>query len=195
MSPLLQKLPFSGRVARLLASPDRATGLEKSERQQLTLAISGIEGDCHTGETRPSDSRTLKQYPRNTTIRNTRQVTLLSEEELAEVARVMGIPEVKAAWVGANIVTSGIPDLTMLPPCSRLQFSSGATLTIDMENAPCRQVSDVITRHYPEQSKGFVAAAKQKRGLTACVERAGLISAGDSITIWIPPQRVYAHGT
>ena len=191
MSPLLEKLSFQGRVERLLASPDRKAGLEKTDRAELRLTFAGIDGDCHGGATRPSDSRTLKQYPRNTEIRNTRQATLLSVEELADIARAMGIPGMKAEWAGANIVTSGIPDLTLLPPCARLQFPSGATLTIDMENAPCRQVADAVTRHHPVQSQGFVAAARHKRGLTAWVEREGVIRTGDPIVIWIPPQRSY----
>jgi MOSC domain len=191
MSPLLDKLPFRGRVESLLAAQNRGVGLEKSARAELRLLFSGIDGDCHGGLTRLSDSRTLRQYPRNTDIKNTRQATLLSVEELADVAAAMGIPEIKPEWVGANIVTSGIPDLTLLPPCARLQFPSGATLTIDMENAPCRQVADVIARHYPDQKKGFVAAARHKRGLTAWVEREGVIGTGDDIVIWIPPQRTY----
>ena len=192
MSPLLEKLPFHGRVERLLAGADRKAGFEKVDSGELQLMFSGIAGDCHAGLTRPSDSRTLKQYPRNTEIRNTRAATLLSVEELADIARAMGIPEMKPEWAGANIVTSGIPDLTLLPPCARLQFPSGATLTIDMENAPCRQVADLVTQHHPVQSKGFVAAAKHKRGLTAWVEREGEIRTGDSIVIWIPPQRTYS---
>ena len=44
--------------------------------------------------------RTIKQYPRDTDIRNVRQLTLVSEEELAEIAGLMGIPEMKAEWLG-----------------------------------------------------------------------------------------------
>jgi hypothetical protein len=40
-------------------------------------------------ETRKSDSRTLQLYKRNTDIRNVRQVTVLSAEELEETARLL----------------------------------------------------------------------------------------------------------
>src|SRR5687768_5162489 len=107
--PLMTKLGFSGRVEALLKSGDRAAGLEKSRSDRLKLAFSGIDGDCHSGLTRPSDVRTIKQYPRDTPIRNVRQLTLLSLEELADIAGAMEIPEVKPEWVGANVVTSGVP--------------------------------------------------------------------------------------
>lgn len=178
----------------LLKSGDREAGLEKSRVEALTLGFAGIEGDCHAGLTRKSDSRTLRQYPRNTTIRNVRQVTILSEEELAEIAAAMGISEMKPEWAGANMVTRGIPDLTLLPPSSRLQFPSGATLVVDMENAPCRQVADVVLQHHRDVATGFVKAATHRRGVTAWVEREGAVRTGDAIAIWIPPQRIYAAG-
>jgi hypothetical protein len=195
LPPLLTKAGFSAKATKLLLSGNRDATLEKSKVNQLDLRFEGIVGDFHAGLTRKSDSRTLKQYPRNTDIRNVRQVTMVSEEELAEIAAAMGISEAKAEWLGANLVTSGIPDLTLLTPSSRLQFPSGATLVVDMENHPCRQVADVILQHHPDVTVGFVRAAWNKRGLTAWVEREGMISIGDAITVWVPQQRIYPHVT
>lgn len=189
--PLMIKLAATGRVEALLRNPDRKAGLEKSRADGLTLRFDGIEGDCHSGLTRPADVRTIKQYPRDTPIRNVRQLTLLSVEELSDIAVIMEIPDVKPEWVGANMVTSGIPDLTLLPPSSRLQFPSGATIVVDMENEPCRYPADIIASHNPQQKVGFVKAAKHKRGITAWVEREGDVKLGDAIIIWIPPQRLY----
>ena len=193
MSQLLSKTPFVGHTSKLLLSANRDKSLEKAEVAHLELLFSGIEGDFHGGLTRKSDVRTIKQYPRDTDIRNVRQLTLVSEEELVEIAGLMGIPEMKAEWLGANIVTSGIPDLTMLSPSTRMQFPSGATIVVDMENFPCRQVADVVAQHHPEPKAGLVASAIHKRGLTAWVEREGVISSGDDIILWVPQQRLYAH--
>ncbi len=193
MPQLLSKAPFVGRTRKLLLSGDRAAGLEKAEVDRLELRFSGIEGDMHAGLTRKSDIRTIKQYARDTDIRNVRQLTLVSEEELAEIADLMGIPEMKAEWLGANVVTSGIPDLTLLPPSTRLQFPSGATIVVDMENFPCRQVADVVAQHHPEPKKGFVTSGMHKRGVTAWVEREGIINDENDIIVWVPPQRLYAH--
>ena len=135
---LLTSLSFKGTVELLLASPDRDTGLEKQDVPEARFLFTGMEGDCHGGITRKSDSRMLKQYKRNTEVRNSRQVSILSVEELAEVAERMGIPAVKPEWVGANMVVRGIPDLTLLPPSTRLQFPSGAMIVVDAENHPCR---------------------------------------------------------
>jgi hypothetical protein len=190
---LLTKLPFQGTVDRLLASPDRDRGLEKIAVTEARLQFSGMEGDCHGGLTRPSDSRMLKQYKRGTTVRNSRQLSILAVEELAEVAERMGIPAVRPEWVGANMLVRGIPDLTLLPPSSRLQFPSGAMIVIDAENHPCRYPADIIAKHHPEARMGFVKAAMHKRGVVGWVEAEGMIRMGDAITIWIPPQRIYSH--
>jgi hypothetical protein len=192
---LFTKAAFTGKAMKLLLSGDRDASLEKSQVNGLDLRFDGIAGDFHGGLTRKSDSRTLKQYPRNTEIRNVRQVTLVSEEELKDIAQAMAIPEVKAEWLGANLVISGIPDLTLIPPSTRLQFPSGATLVVDMENHPCRQVAEVIALHHPDTAVGFVKAAWNKRGLTAWVEREGVINSGDEIVAWISQQRIYSHIT
>ena len=189
---ILTKLGFTGTVAVLLANPDRATGLEKSPRDRLTLTFDGIEGDCHGGRTRASDSRMVTQYRRGTEVANTRQLSILSQEELADIAANMGLDALSPEWVGANLVTRGIPDLSLLPPSTRLMFSSGATLIVDMENAPCRFVAEVIERHRPGKGSGFIAAARHKRGVVAWVEKPGEIALGDEIVLHVPPQRLYA---
>ena len=193
MPELLTRLSFGGTVDMILSNPDRKRGLEKQPVAGGRLLFSGMEGDCHGGLTRKSDSRMLKQYKRGTEVRNSRQLSILSAEELAEVALRMGIPAVKPEWVGANMVLRGIPDLTLLPPGTRLQFPSGAMIVIDAENHPCRYPADIIAKHHPEAKQGFVKAAMHKRGLVGWVEAEGAIRTGDSIAIWVPPQRIYAH--
>lgn len=193
MPELLTRLSFAGTVDLLLANPDRDIGLEKRPVPEARLLFTGMEGDCHGGITRKSDSRMLKQYKRNTEVRNSRQLSILSAEELAEVASRMGIPAVRPEWVGANMVISGIPDLTLLPPSTRLQFPSGAMVVVDAENHPCRYPADIIAGHHPNAKKGFVAAAMHKRGVVGWIEAEGVVRKGDAVTVWIPPQRIYAH--
>ena len=188
---LFTKLKIQATVEALLLRADRKSGFEKAEADRLSLTFSGPAGDCHAGLTRKSDVRTLAFYPRNVDIRNVRQVTLVSTEELADIAQILGVPEIQPSWLGANLVTRGIPNLTMLPPSTRLQFPSGATLVVDMENKPCRQIADVIGQHFPEAQMHVVKASQQKRGVTAWVEREGDVVVGDTIGAWIPPQRLY----
>ena len=188
------KLKFSGRVESLLLRSSREGGFEKALAGEMMLTLDGPVGDCHTGVTRKSDSRTLVLYPRGLDIRNVRQLTLLCSDELQAIADELGIPAVNPSWLGANIVFSGIANFTFLPPSTRLQFPSGATIVVDMENYPCSQIAEVIGRHHPEVQNKVVKKALHKRGLTAWVERKGAIHNGDDVTIFIPPQRIYSHG-
>src|SRR5690606_23608163 len=131
------------------------------------------EGEDHGTGTRPSCSRVTAQYPRGTIIRNVRQASLVSAEELAAIARVMQIDALDPAWLGATMVIEGIPDFSHVPPSSRLQAPSGATLVIDMENRPCQLPARVIETAMPGIGKRFKPAAEGRRGVTAWVEREG----------------------
>jgi MOSC domain len=189
---LLNILPFQGKVESLLARASRDAGFVKAKTGSMALTFAGPE-DCHAGLTRKSDSRTLPLYKRNIDIRNVRQLTLLSVEELADMARRLDIPKVEPEWLGANMLVSGIPDLSLLPPSTRLQFPSGATIVVDMENYPCSQIAKVIDEHNPGTRFKVVEAAMHKRGVTAWVEREGNVSIGDSVKIITPPNRLYPH--
>lgn len=190
---LVTRIDIEGRVEACLLSPKRESGLEKAKADELTMTFDGIVGDCHSGRSRHSDSRTLKQYPRGTEILNSRQVSIVSVEEMAEVAERLGIPHVKPEWVGANLLVSGIPDFTLLPPSTRMMFSSGVTLIIDIENAPCKYPAEVIERLHPGHGLAFPKVAVNKRGVVARVEKEGVIRKGDTIGLYLPPQRLYPH--
>ena len=160
----------------------------------MPLTFAGFAGEVHAGLTRPSCSRVLKQHPRDTTIRNVRQLCVVSAEEMAEVGRDMGLPAIDYAWVGASLVLEGIPDLTHLPPSSRLQGPDGVTLVVDMENLPCQEPAATIEKALPGQGKGFKRAAEGKRGVTAWVEREGTLRLGDVVRLHIPAQRGWQAG-
>ena len=158
---------------------------------EMPLTFAGYGGEIHAGLTRPSCSRVTKQHPKNTTIRNVRQLCVVSAEEMAEVAADMGLAAMDYAWVGASLVLEGIPDLTHLPPSSRLQGPDGVTLVVDMENLPCQEPAVTIEKALPGQGKGFKTAAVGKRGVTAWVEREGILRLGDEVRLHIPAQRVW----
>lgn len=159
--------------------------------EAMPLTFAGFEGEIHAGVTRPACSRVAKQHPRDTEIRNVRQLCVVSAEEMAEVARDMGLAAMDYAWVGASLVLEGIPDLTHLPPSSRLQGPDGVTLVVDMENLPCQEPAVTIEKALPGQGKGFKTAAAGKRGVTAWVEREGTLRLGDEVRLHIPAQRAW----
>lgn len=162
---------------------------------EMRLTFAGLSGEVHAGLTRPSCSRVTKQYPKGTEIRNVRQLCVVSAEEMAEVARDIGLERMDReslwAWVGASLVLEGIPDFTHLPPSARLQGPDGVTLVIDLENLPCQEPAVTINKALPGLGKGFKAAAKGKRGVTAWVEREGLLRLGDVVTLHVPAQRAW----
>ena len=134
----------------------------------------GVEGEEHAGLTRPACSRVIAQYPRDTEIRNVRQFSVLSAEELAQIAADMGIERLDPAWLGASIVLEGIADLTHLPPSSRLQNAErhDAGRGHGEPALPSARKAE-LTKHVPGKGRGFKAAAEGRRGVTAWVEREG----------------------
>ena len=134
-------------------------------------------------------------FPKGTLIRNTRQLSLVSREELAEVARALGVPHVLASWLGANLELVGVPRLTQLPPGTRLFFPEEATLVVEGENQPCVGPGRVLEAHHPDLrglASRFVKAAWRRRGLVGWVERPGLIRAGDEVRVMLPPPVTYS---
>jgi hypothetical protein len=182
-------ITWLGRVARDVG-PDLIIHGEAVE--EMPLAFTGYEGEVHAGLTRPSCSRLLPQYPRGTTIRNTRQLSLVCAEEMAEVARSLGLERMDYAWVGASVVVSGLPDFSHIPPSSRLQTESGCTLVVDVINGPCLQPAKTIERERPGHGKAFKAAAMGRRGVVGWVEREGTLRVGDRLRLHVPSQRPWA---
>lgn len=168
--------------------PGRAAGLASVPLDVLAASFAGIEGEAHSGLTRPACVRVSAQYPAGTEIRNVRQLSILSAEEIATVAAKMGVESLDPAWLGASMVLEGISDFSHVPPSSRLQTETGATLVVDMENRPCIYPGRVIEAALPGTGAAFKAAAKGLRGVTAWVEREGMFRIGDRVRLHIPDQ-------
>lgn len=177
-----------GRVVRPVG-PDLLIDGEAVDEMPLTFG--GFAGEIHAGLTRPACSRVAALYPRGTEIRNTRQLSLVSAEEMVEVAQALDLDRMDYAWVGASIVVGGIPDFTHLPPSSRLQAEGGATLVVDLENGPCLEPARTIDRVRPGHGRRFKEAARGRRGITAWVEREGVLRRGDRLRLHVPAQRAW----
>ncbi|ABG31702.1 MOSC domain-containing protein [Roseobacter denitrificans] len=189
--PALMPTEFRGHVKWLGRVINTQETLRSETLQSAMLTFSGIEGECHGGLTRPACVRTEAQYPQGTEIRNVRQLSILSQEELDAIARDMGMPDIDPAWLGASMVIAGIPDFSHIPPSSRLQVQSGASIVVDMENRPCIYPGREIEKDRPGLGPKFKPAAKNRRGVTAWVEREGSVSVGDTLRLHIPDQPVW----
>ena len=184
---------FAGKVFWVGSVGNRDETLRAESASEIQLKFEGIAGDSHGGLIRPSCVRVEDLYDLDTPIRNTRQASVLSAEELGLIARDMGMDELPPALLGANIVTSGIPDLTLVPPASRLQFASGATLVVDLENHPCNLPAREIEKEMPGRGRAFKMAAMRRRGITAWVEREGVVKRNDRVKLFVPAQPAWPH--
>jgi hypothetical protein len=191
--PALIPTSFTGRITWLGLVPDRSRGLEAQPVDKLEVRFDGPAGETHGGLTRLSCSRVTAQYPKNTVIRNVRQLSVLGAEDLAAIAQVMEIDRLDPGLVGASLVIEGIPDFSHIPPSSRLQADGGATLVVDMENRPCTLPAKPIEAALPGRGKGFKPAAAGRRGITAWVEREGTLTLGEIVRLHVPDQPVWAH--
>ena len=191
--PALKPTEFTGIVRWLGRVTDQESDLRSEVLKEARLGFTGIEGEMHGGLTRPSCSRMLAQYPKETEIRNVRQLSILSYEELALIAADMGVETLDPVLLGASMVVEGIPDFTHVPPSSRLQLPDGACLTVDMENRPCTYLARDISKDRPHLGPKFKPAAENRRGVTAWVEREGMVRVGDTVTLHVPDQPVWMH--
>ena len=82
----------TGIVTHVMVGHDKRT-LESNRVPRVQVTFEGFVGDQHIGLTRRSDVR-VPHYPRGTIIRNTRQVSMLSLEEMADIAAALQLPEV-----------------------------------------------------------------------------------------------------
>ncbi len=189
MARHLKKL--DARTEAILVNSTPQEDLSSSRIASVEVSYEGLQGESHSGLVRASCVRVRHQYPQGTEIRNTRQISIVSTEELAVIAEDMGIAGLQPEWLGANLLVSGIPRFSQIPPSTRMIFSGGASLVVDLENSPCKYPGEIIDRHHPGFGKLFAKAAVGRRGVTAWVEREGRINTGDSIDLFIPPQRIY----
>ena len=190
--PALTENGHTARVIWLGRVGDRDEGLESEAVKEISLGFGGMEGDSHGGIMRAACSRVRALYQAGTQIRNTRQLSIVSTEELALISTAMGLERLDPGLIGASMVLEGLPDLSHLPPASRLLAPSGACLVVDMENRPCALPARPIESKHPGFGSRFKRAAAGRRGITAWVEAEGRIASGDLLRLFIPDQPVWA---
>lgn len=189
--PALVPTDLTGRIAWIGLVAAGGNGIRAAARPEVFAGFAGIEGEAHSGLTRPSCSRVTAQHPKGTEIRNVRQVSILAAEEMDGIARDMGLDRLAPEWLGATLVIAGIPNFTHVPPSSRLQADAGTTLVVDMQNRPCHLPAREIETDRPGRGKAFRQAAAGRRGVTAWVEREGPLRVGDALRLHIPDQRAW----
>lgn len=191
--PALISTEFEGRITWLGVVADQDSDIRSAPLEAVTLGWDGMPDEFHGGRTRPSCVRVTEQHKEGTEIANVRQLSLVSAEEMAQIAAEMGLDALRPEWLGASVVVEGIEDFTHIPPSSRLQSESGATLVVDMHNRPCNWPGKEIEKDHKGFGRKFRKAGEGRRGITAWVERPGALRLGDRIRLHVPDQRGWVH--
>ena len=132
------KKTFEGTVTFLGVNSSLDQDLVSAALSEVQMTFAGFAGEDHGGLTRAACSRLRNVHPQGTPLKNQRQLTVLSVEEMAETAATMGIDTgIQPEWVGANLVLSGIPSLSRCPRFAAA-VPDGGTIIVDLENAPCK---------------------------------------------------------
>jgi hypothetical protein len=192
--PALKKTTFEGEIIWLGRVADRARGLPAAPVAQMALSFEGPLGEAHGGLTRPSCSRVLGLYPRGTPIRNTRQLSILSAEELDAIAADMGLPALDPALLGASMVVQGLPDFSHLPPSARLLAIWGRLPDRGHGKPPLHLARPPDRGAHTRVWRRFKGAAQGRRGITAWVEAEGVLALGDKLRLFIPDQPAWSPG-
>jgi len=162
--------------------------LSKEERPSIQVELDGIVGDRHQSYERSTWAG--DKQPEGTTRRNERQWSAISVEELAEISVAMDLSQkLTATDVGVNLCLEGVAELSRLPKGTVLKFPSGAELVVVEFNPPCHGMGKKLASLYttnsgdPLSSTAFSKAAKLTRGIVGVVDVAGVINAGDEVTV------------
>lgn len=174
-------------------------------QEKLTFSLKGIRGDKYEG-LRVLDAREVLplslSMSKGQMIRNDRQVTILSLEELGYCCELLGVlnhpktppkKNIPPELLGGNIIISGIEELSKLHYGSRFIFFRGpktrnVILDATGENHACAHPSKQLDIYYnegvteaPIDFSKFPGIANDNhlRGITASIFSTGKISTGD----------------
>jgi len=91
------------------------------------------------------------QYPKGTPIKNERQVCIISQEELDQIASAMNLDSIDPARLGATIVIKGIPDFTFVEVTFKAAAKNlrGVCAWVAAEGRVA--IGDTLTLHIPDQ--------------------------------------------
>lgn len=153
----------------------------KSPQSEIELLEGlGVAGDAHCGPTVKHRSR----VKRNPAQPNLRQVHLLHSELFDEVAQ-SGHP-LRPGDMGENVTTTGV-DLLALPRDTVLRLGETAEVQLTGLRNPCWQIDNFqqgLLKHM--LGVGGHGRIIRKAGVMAVVRRAGLVRAGDQVTVVLP---------
>ncbi|MGO4440199.1 MOSC domain-containing protein [Rhizobium sp. RAF56] len=164
-----------------VAADDKHRFSKKKAEEIHVLAGLGVEGDAHLGKTVKHRSR-VRFDP---TQPNLRQVHLMQAElfdELVEKGFTVG-----PADLGENVTTRGV-DLLSLPRGAVLKLGADVELEVTGLRNPCSQIDKfqpgLLNAVLGKKPDGGIIL---KAGIMTIVLKGGMVTAGDDITVSLPP--------
>lgn len=170
--------------------------------EKLEFTTEGIFGDRHFGYEVSSGGRFQTLYQRGSIVRNNRQWSAISTNELEEIGKNLGIEEkLTAELLGINLLIEGIDKLSLLKPMTYIALSQcanfkpkrneDAVLVVYAEAIPCKIAGKALVEPFGDTSlEGrFMRAANFKRGTTGWVEKGGIVMPGYYAHILTPTGR------
>jgi MOSC domain-containing protein YiiM len=154
LKQLLNTLPQKGRVEKITLRPARQVWPETRAMAELSCAA-GLVGDHYSGKN------------------GKRQVTLIQQEHLEVVAKLLGREELLVELTRRNVVVSGINLLAF----SGKQFRIGeVVLEMTGHCHPCSRMEELL-------GPGGYNAMRGHGGITARVIKEGIIREGDAVVL------------
>ncbi len=162
--------------------------LSKQARASLQAEINGFAGDKHQGPARKTWQG--EWQPAGTIRRNERHWSGVSVEELAHITERLNLTEpLSACTVGANLCFEGIAEFSLLPKGTRLEFPSGAVLSVEEYNPPCTDMgARIAAKHSTHsgqrlQDNAWLRPASGRRGVVGVIDVPGEIRTGDEVAV------------
>lgn len=177
---------IKGKVASLYMGDNE--DLSKQPCLLLKAEVGGFSGDKHHGPVR--ETWEGEWQPAGTIRRNERQWSAVSVEELAHITQRLELTEpLSPETLGANLCIEGVPEFSLLPKGTTLQFPSGAVLMVEEYNPPCADMGAQIASKYatrsdqPLTSTSWLRPAAGRRGLVGVIDVPGEIRSGDEVEV------------
>jgi MOSC domain-containing protein YiiM len=157
LQQLMAQFPRAGRLEWIgLRTAHR--GLVRTVQVAHALPERGLEGDRRTASARPGGKR---------------QVTLIQQEHLEAVARMLGRHAIDPALLRRNLVVSGVNLLAL----KDREFRVGeAVLRYTGPCHPCSRMEEVL-------GPGGYNAMRGHGGITAAVVHGGALACGDGLDV------------
>ena len=183
----------------------KSLSLNGESVSRINFGLMGPTGDDHAGLSRHLSGHDgaymeTSSLMRGARVFNWRSWTALSDQEISIIEEKLGV-SIPQGCLLENLVISGIPNFSQLPPTSRLVFPmrkdrSQAILAVWEENGPCRGVGNRLEKYHADQkyiqapglSTRFITAARSKRGVMGLLLSEGLVEVGDWVNVFPPVQ-------